>query len=146
MSKQITVVLQQNSDGTYPDVLIQHAAGAPPPPPPGNPKASFIVATDGLKATLKDTSTDDGSTINRVIWDYGDNTGSHEGVVGGEVEVDYPADGDYRVTLTALDVSGESNMTKQTVSVKAAGGGTGDGSNIGAWQPDEAAPQAPKDA
>ncbi len=83
-----------------------------PPIPTATPRANFEFGKDGFTVTFTNTS----ANSTNYSWDFGDG--------GSSTEVDpvhtYAAEGDYDVTLVAMDDNGNMDMVTKTVSVSAA--------------------------
>jgi PKD repeat protein len=78
------------------------------------PTAAFTSSPDKQTATVdfSDTSSDIGSTISTYNWSFGDGTNS---TAESPPPHTYPAPGQYTVSLTITDATGNTNMVSQTV-------------------------------
>ena len=80
--------------------------------PRAEPRAEFQYTTDGATVTFDNLS----SNATSYMWDFGDgNMSTDEDPV-----YTYAADGDYTVSLTAMDGMGGSDMTSQVITISTA--------------------------
>lgn len=108
------LAMQINGEETYWNFFLVHYddESLKPSIPSAEPRAGFSFAAEGLVVTFTNQS----ANASSYMWDFGDGNSSTE-----ENPVHtYAADGDYEVTLTAMDGSGNSNEITQTVSVSSA--------------------------
>jgi len=88
-------------------------------PPTANPGGPFFAVPDEVVQFDGGNSTNGDGTINRYLWDFGDNSTFAEGQL---VSHSYSGEGTYTVTLAATDDNGLTGATATTVTVSANAG------------------------
>lgn len=91
------------------------------------PEPRFDARCDGGRCVLDATATVDDGEVVAYLWDLDDGHTDR----GAIVEHTFPADGDYRVTLTVRDDEGASGSTTQTVRIRDAAASPDDGDDDG---------------
>jgi microbial collagenase len=82
---------------------------------PGAPVSAFATTVDGLSVHLSDVSTDTGSSIGFIHWNYGDNTTSDTD--GPNPTHTFSTPGTYAISLTVGDAKGLASTYTQYVTV-----------------------------